>query len=169
MLTPYEFEKLCQSKDIESLILGLFEQAEARWIDDGIEALTTGQLTILCVEIVFFEVCNGGIWQFLNNPSGQLAVFTPPALRRIQMPDYAVIVDEALSRCEITMDTLPGPEEEDDSPNWYFFIPREEFGLHAFEDLDEKFFALKRASEGDVTERLYQFIVNHEDEFAAPD
>jgi hypothetical protein len=62
----------------------------------GFENLIDQERTIFCTWQFVCEVNNGGIHQFLSNPSGEFASETVDALEKIQMPYAASLLRRAL-------------------------------------------------------------------------
>jgi hypothetical protein len=96
-MNPYEFSKLCASTDKEAPIGVLFDEAHDIWDEEGRDALTEGQITVLAVETFFGEILNGGFYQYFFNQSGGLAAFAPAALRRVGLGSYAPVLETFLA------------------------------------------------------------------------
>lgn len=161
-MLPYEFAKLRVSADKEAACHAVFDEAHAKWMLEGREAINDSQLTVLCVETYFGEVCNGGLEQNLWNESGRIASLGPDALRRVGLPLYAEILTEALARCKnvpqgdrfgIMEDYFEPPESEDDDG--------------PLRDLELRFFELYHANEAEFRGKLFQFILDNETAFVA--
>src|SRR5262245_27439751 len=116
-MLPFDFAKLRDCEDMERVCHAVFNEAHDKWSEEGRESINTSQLTVLCVETFFGEVCNGGLPQFLSNESGRNASFAPNALRRVGLAAYAVILEEALKRC------MNSPEENEFGELEDFFGP----------------------------------------------
>ena len=80
---------------------------------------------------------NGGFHQFFSNPTGVLAPEAAGAYRRLELPDLAEIVEEAMAFWG-----TPYPREQGDRQGrlvWQPTTPREEWD--PFFALDERFYA----------------------------
>jgi hypothetical protein len=167
-MTPYDFAKVRASQDLEAATHAVFDAVYEKWITIGTDSLTTGERTTYCVETVFGEVCNGGIAQYLDNESGLLAVQAPDALQRVGLPHYAAIIAEALSMCE--QSDVPEDLDSDD-PRSRFIEWNLKNGTpeSAMEELESKFSSLYSADKTEFRRKLFEYIVNHEEEFVSRD
>src|SRR5687768_678163 len=95
-MNHYDFAQLCTSTNKEEAIGVLFDEAQERWDESGLDSLTEGQITLLAVELFFGEVLNGGFYQYFSNQSGSLTVVAPNALRRVRLDPYAEILEDFL-------------------------------------------------------------------------
>jgi hypothetical protein len=157
-MSPFDFSKLTSDTNLERVCHRVCDEAHSILDDRGAGALTTGQLTAICVETFFGEVCNGGIDQYLDNPSGQTAEFGPDSLRRVGLPHYADILEMALSRCERLEDMI---DDWDGQPYRWIGWNRAD----SLEDLDKRFFALYFADRLEFRRKLHCYIVSNELEF----
>ena len=156
------------STDLEGATHRVFDDVCSKWITIGTSSLTVGELTVYCVETVFGEICNGGIAQYFENESGQLAVHAPDALQRVGLPHYAVILAEAISKCEQT-DASEEADSDDPRSPFIEWNLRSGTSENAMEELESRFFALYFADKGEFRRKLFEYIVNHEEEFVSRD
>ena len=148
--------------DREAAVHTVTSDASRKWREHGKASLTEGQITVLCVEWFFGEVCNGGIDQYLFNQSGRMASEGPGALERVQLHEYANILRSALSRC----DNHPDNSENDFGEREDYYSPDPELlGVHALDDLDRAFFTLYHSNQREFRDRLYEYILAHEEDF----
>lgn len=167
-MTPYDFAQVRASKGIEAATHRVFDEVYAKWITNGTSSLTVGELTAYCVETVFGEICNGGIAQYFDNESGQLAVHAPDALQRAGLPQYAAILAAALSKCE-QIDVSDDLDSNDPRSPFIEWNLRSGTPESAIEDLESQFFSLYFADKTEFRRKLFEYIVNHEEEFVSPD
>ena len=164
-MTPFDFSQICNGSDIEAATHRVFDQAYVKWINEGPEALTIGELTVYCVETTFGEVCNGGIGQYLDNESGQLAKYCPPALQRVGLIYYARLMHEAIQRCQCAI--VEGAMYDNNAPRspWIEWTPVTGNEDDLFDDLEKRFFELYFADKEEFRRKLFQYITEHESEF----
>jgi hypothetical protein len=164
-MLPYDFAKLRESSDKQAVCHAVFDEAHTKWTDEGRGAINEAQLTVLCVETFFGEVCNGGFAQYLFNESGRNAGFGPDALRRVGLPQYALVLEDVLKRCKNS------PEHNDFGIAEDFFEAEAEWEDDDDDgplgDLDDRFFALYFANKKEFREKLFQFILDHEADFVS--
>jgi len=162
-MLPYDFAKIRNCADKERACHAVFDEAHTKWTFEGRDAINESQLTVMCVETYFGEVCNGGLDQYLFNESGRNASFGPEALRRVGLPKYAEILEEALARCTNTpakndlgiMEDFfepPGSDDGDDDDG-------------PLGDLDNRFFELYFANKSEFRENLFRYILDNEADF----
>lgn len=164
LMSPYDFSQLSQSLDAEAATHRVFDQAYGKWISDGADALTVGELTVYCVETTFSEVCNGGIAQYLGNESGQLAKYCPDAL--VGLDEYAKIIEEALRRCECKL--LDGQIDDDDPrAPWIDWTLLDTNHYDPFDDLERRFFDRYFSDKTEFRRKLFQYITEHDSEFVS--
>jgi hypothetical protein len=60
-VTPVDFANLRLDSNLERVCHVVVDEANHLRLETGIEALSVGQLTAICVEKFFGEVCNGGL------------------------------------------------------------------------------------------------------------
>jgi hypothetical protein len=166
LMLPYDFFKIRDCGDKEAACHAVFDEAHSKWTVEGRGAINESQLTVMCVETFFGEVCNGGLDQYLFNESGRNASFGPAALRRVGLPNYAEILEEALARCTNT------PEENEFGIMEDFFEPTESDDSDDDDDdplgdLDDRYFELYFANKTEFRDKLFQYIVDNEDDFVA--
>jgi hypothetical protein len=140
----------------------MFQRAHDCWMESGRRSLSEGQVTVLCAETFFGETCNGGIEQYLFNESGRIASDCAESLRRVGLPKYAAIVEEAIGRC------VNEPEENDHGESEdYFDCPDDgsDNDDSPLEDLNERFFAMYFEDKQEFREKLYRYIVDHPQQF----
>ena len=164
-MLPYDFAKIRISTNKEAACHAVFDEAHIKWIFAGRNAINDSQLTVLCVETFFGEVCNGGLDQYLGNESGRNASFGSEALRRVGLPKYAEILEDALTRCTNT------PLENEFGIMEDFFEPSESDGNGDDDgplgDLDNRFAELYFANKTEFRDKLFQFILDNEDDFVS--
>ncbi|HUG71451.1 MAG TPA: DUF4375 domain-containing protein [Pirellulaceae bacterium] len=161
-MLPYDFAKIRECPNKEAACHAVFDEAHTKWTFEGRNAINESQLTVMCVETYFGEVCNGGIDQYLFNESGRNASFGPEALRRVGLSKYAVILEEALTRCTNT------PEENDFGVMEDFFEPPEsDEDDGPLGDLNERFFALYFENKTEFRDKLLRYIVDNEPDFVS--
>ena len=160
-MLPYDFAKIRECPDKEAACHAVFDEAHTKWTFEGRNAINESQLTVMCVETYFGEVCNGGLDQYLFNESGRNASFGPEALRRVHLPKYAAILEEALNRCTNT------PEENEFGIMEDFFEPpdSDDDDDGPLGDLDQRFFKLYFANKTEFRDKLFQYIVDNEPDF----
>lgn len=169
MMTPDEFDQIRRAGDISKAIYQVYQSAVEKWLANGIDGLTVGELTAICVETTYFEVEDNGFFGFEDGQSAQFFAFCPAALRRVGLPEFADLVEEAVSRCSLFEDDEEIDEEEQLSMNapWVMYLAKEEFGVEPYEDLDERFYGLVRADPTRIRQKLFDYIVDHEGEFVS--
>jgi hypothetical protein len=164
-MLPYDFAKIRDGTDKEAACHAVFDEAHTKWTFEGRDAINESQFTVMCVETYFGEVCNGGLVQYLFNESGRSASFGPEALRRIGLPKYAEILEDALARC------TNAPEENEFGVMEDFFEPPEsdddDDDDGPLGDLDERFFELYFANKTEFRDKLFQYILDNEDDFVS--
>jgi hypothetical protein len=162
-MLPYDFAKIRECPDKEAACHAVVDEAHTKWTFEGRDAINESQLTVICVETFFGEVCNGGLSQYLFNESGRIASFGPEALRRVGLPQYAAILGDALQLCAnapeenefgILEDYFEPPESDDDSDG-------------PLDDLDHRFFELYSADKSEFRDKLFRYIVEHETDFVS--
>lgn len=101
----------------------------------------------------------------MDNESGQMAEYASAALIRVGLEDYAKILQDALLRCEklYLPEDLDDPNDDDPRTPWVIWSQGEY--LDPFEDLDDRFFELYWANKGEFRKKLFQYVVEHEEEF----
>lgn len=161
-MLPYDFAKLRNSANKERACHAVFNEAHTKWSSEGGDTINESQRTVMCVETYFGEVCNGGLDQYLFNESGRIASYGPEALRRVGLPQYAAILEEALSRSKNSPQMNEFGIMED------FFEPSvadddDEDG--SLDDLNDRFFELYFANKTEFRDKLFQFILDHEVDF----
>jgi Domain of unknown function (DUF4375) len=163
-MLPYDFAKLRDCPDKEAACHAVFYEAHNKWSFEGRREINESQLTVLCVETFFGEVCNGGLDQYLWNSSGRIASFGPDALRRVGLPDYSGILEEALRRCANSLKENEFGEREDffEPPAW-----DDDDDDGPLEDLDDRFFDLYNANKTEFREKLFRFIMDNEPDFVS--
>jgi hypothetical protein len=138
----------------------VFDEATKRLAVAGRGALTEGQITVVCVETFFGEVCNGGLQQYLINQS-PTASACANALRRVGLAAYAEIIEQTLQICTNRPALNEFGELEDD-----FWLPDfetdDDFPL---KELDTRFFEFYFAEEDEFRRHLFQYVIDHESEF----
>jgi hypothetical protein len=167
-MSTFEFAEIVNSADVEAATHRVFGRAYMKWITQGPEALTEGEVTVYCVETTFGEVCNGGIEQYLTNESGALAEHCPAAFRRVGLPKYADIIEEAISLCVKDYVELEKDPDDPRSPHFMWEL-KDETGSDPFEDLDKRFFKLYFADKDEFRVNLFKYIATHESEFVGSD
>jgi hypothetical protein len=161
-MLPYDFAKIRGCTDQEAACRAVFEEAHTKWSFAGRDAINKSQLTVMCVETYFGEVCNGGLDQYLFNESGRNASFGPESLRRVSLPRYAEILEEALARC------TNAPERNEFGITEDFFEPPESADDDApLGDLDDRFFKLYFENETEFRDKLYKYILGNEGDFVS--
>jgi hypothetical protein len=161
-MLPYDFANHMNSSNKEVACHAVFDEIHTKWTFEGRDALNEAQLTVLCVETFFGEVCNGGFEQYLFNEAGRNASLGPAALRRVGLPDYAELLEQVLARCVnkpekndfgISEDFFESPEFDEDKEN------------EPLEDLEERFFEIYSANKAEFREKLFDYIVTNETAF----
>lgn len=161
-MLPHDFAKIRGCTDQEAACRAVFEEAHTKWSFEGRAAINRSQLTVMCVETFFGEVCNGGLDQYLCNESGRNASFGPEALRSVSLPRYAKILEEALARC------TNAPEQNEFGITEDFFEPPESTGNDApLSDLDDRFFKLYFENETAFRDKLFKYILRNEADFVS--
>jgi hypothetical protein len=163
-MLPYEFAELRTRADEQAACHAIFDEAHTSWSYTGRGSINSSQLTVMCVETFFGEVLNGGIEQYLTNESGRNASFGPDALRRVGLSAYAAILDEALKSCINT------PEENDFGDVEDFYEPPpacDDDADDPFGDFDHRIYELYNANPAKFREKLFQFIMENEDDFVS--
>jgi hypothetical protein len=97
--------------------------------DHGIDALSASERLNYLVGYLYYQVLNGGVWQYMANPCGPDAVKLSAALKSIGAHQLAAAIDECLSYFP------PGgpPIEEGTRDEFIDNIPEQ-----AADELDEK-------------------------------
>ena len=173
-MTPYDFAKIAEERDLERALEGVFEEAHEKWTDERMElndeevwtdeqsaaCLTEGQITVLVVETYFGEVLNGGHYQYLSNESGGLANFAPAVLRRVGLGEFAPVIHAFIS-------LFPNgkvPEDADERQEALDSIA-ESHDDEFLEGLDTRFFDLCPEGHEFFRAKLVAYVINHEDQF----
>jgi hypothetical protein len=68
------------------------------------ETLSVGEITVLTINQFIGEIENGGVVQYFDNPSGQLAHHLAASFRRIGANDVAVLVEKAVAQFTTSQD-----------------------------------------------------------------
>lgn len=77
-MTPWDFAKVAGSSDLEAATHVLFGEAYEKWINEGVKALTGGQITVYCVETFLAKyamVESNSVWT--TNPGKRLNMRRP--------------------------------------------------------------------------------------------
>jgi hypothetical protein len=160
-MTPETFKRLRDTQDEELLSHVVCAEADDAFFSKGLRAVKASQLTVLCVETFFGEVCNGGLMQFIDNQS-RIARFAPEALDTVGLLTYSPLLREALGRC------TNSPEENDFGElQDVWECPDSEHHDGPFHDLDERFFELYFAEKAEFRHKLFAYLISHEAEFVA--
>ena len=171
-MTSYDFAKLQDETDLERAIGVVFDEAHDKWTDlilddesndqryDILEVLTEGQITVLVVETYFGEVLNGEHYQYFSNESGGLANYAPAALRRVGLDEFAPVVEAFIA-------LFPDNRVPEDAEERQETLDRisDEYDDEFFEHLESAFDKLYHKKKTLWREKLFAYIVNHEDQF----
>jgi hypothetical protein len=151
-LSPHQ--RALRSLSLEKLALGddndLVYEVFARLMDKevfvGTRAMSVPERTVLLVKNLQYEISNGGFHQFFFNSTGNCAMQTLDALRRVAMPEWLAIYEKALA-------VFPSPPSEDRvvRNEQMAAIPDEG---HAWEDHIDAFYC----TDEDETARLAAYI-----------
>jgi hypothetical protein len=164
-MTPFEFNELLRSADEERVRDAVLDEARRRLDEEGIEALTVGQLTVVCVASFFAETRCDGVQHFLET-SGPLVEYGPHALRRVGLNPYAAILEEVLARCEKYEFEIPAEVNRNAEPSECVeWLPKRAEDRLA--DLEERFIVLHHANEQEYRTRLRAYIASNESQFVA--
>jgi hypothetical protein len=163
-MTVAEFSRIKAATNKEAACHCIFDKASDIWQLEDPDTLTEGQITVICVETFFGEVCNGGIVQYLDNIAGEWAFRGVDSLQRVGLPAYADILKRALHLHH------PAPIPTD-RKTWLLELEalRDTHLSDSFEDdydsYDREFFALYHRNRTEFRDRLFSYIVQNEDEF----
>ena len=159
-----QLERARKSPDKGVLVHLVCNEADALFYSDEPDGLSEPQCTVLCVETFFSAVCDGGMAAWFDQDHGQLAHRCPDALRRLGLPEYAILAEKAL-RCHY-QDALP-----ETASAWGQQLERIR-SQHCDEDcsemylpLDEQFFDLFQRNPREFRDRLFDYIIEHEASF----
>lgn len=121
--------------------------------------LTAGQRALLALHWCVAETMNGGLDQFLTNPSGLLADEARAGFERIGVPEAARLLDDArallASRPAAAAPEDPELDEAADADRFEAYLAR-------YEPLEERFYALVDAT---LYPRAAAYVRAHPDEF----
>ena len=163
-MTAAEFSEIKTATDKELACHRIFDEASDIWQLGDPDSLTEGQITVICVGTFFGEVCNGGIVQYLDNMAGEWAFRGVDSLRRVGLSSYADVLKRALQLHH------PSPIPTD-RKTW---LPELETlrDIHLsdsfdgdYDAYDKEFFALYHRDQTEFRDKLFSYIVQHDDEF----
>lgn len=84
--------------DPVEVVMGLLEEVQGRIATQGLENLSSTELTLFSVYELISEVENGGFIQYLENSSGDRAHQALAGLRHIGAPESAAILERVIAR-----------------------------------------------------------------------
>ncbi len=86
-MTASEFDS-AMATDADDAIQFIYEKADFKRAERGVDTLSTGERTVLAVQGFFDQACNGGLEQFLDSEAGDFAQELPRALARVGLKKY---------------------------------------------------------------------------------
>lgn len=108
------------------------------------EALNDIEATVLTLALLDMEVMNGGLGQFIVNPSGRYLQLVPDALRSIGADEYAEAFCRFAENYKLDLKTLSTYYQESvgtDFNNYYTLLEK-----YPFSEFDNRYFELYNAT-----------------------
>lgn len=124
--------------------------------------LTGPQIVAYTLWLLDMEVQNGGLCQFLVNPSREVAPFVPSALMSVDAPEYEALLAHFLEATGIDLENLK--DEDFDAQSYAEYISRLEAHQEAYEEFDNAYYALYE--EQPLDELVAKYIRAHAQAFA---
>ena len=128
--------------DASDLFGAVGEMLEAKF--DAENELTGPQIVVYALWLFDMEVQNGGLSQFFQNSSGEVAPFVPSALLAVEADEYEALLAHFLDETDIDLEALEDCDDDRYSDAYAEFDDRY-YALYEQQPLDEMVAAYIRA------------------------